>query len=268
MTKAIDRFISIQAQHFMRTCCKSLQRLGIVNFSHDMTFPKGELAMLTTDANIFRLYFKERIPAVCTDENGRTLKPGVYLRQSLMKAHPDCSILLPKILPKFKAESMLLIAENDVDCQHFYTILSLQQEAEFLQNVVNNIHYIKNFLVRYRRQAQEVILEAKRPSNRIVLPLSKHLILPNSFKQQSETNPQESSCIFHKTTKLPVHLSPQQNRCFLLLMEGKSAKQIAGVMELSPRTVEHYLERLRELLDCHSNRELLASYSHCLNQVP
>jgi DNA-binding CsgD family transcriptional regulator len=43
-------------------------------------------------------------------------------------------------------------------------------------------------------------------------------------------------------------------------MAGQSIKQIAITMNLSPRTIEHYLEKIRQMLGCRSNRELITSY--------
>jgi DNA-binding CsgD family transcriptional regulator len=48
-------------------------------------------------------------------------------------------------------------------------------------------------------------------------------------------------------------------------MQGKSAKKIALEMHLSHRTIEHYLERIRTILSCSSNKELVAYYGNQLS---
>jgi DNA-binding CsgD family transcriptional regulator len=71
--------------------------------------------------------------------------------------------------------------------------------------------------------------------------------------------------VLHKNLHMPVYLSSQQGKCLLLLVKGKSAKEIGLEMKLSHRTVEHYLEKIRRQLGCSSTRELIASYSDQLN---
>ncbi|KTC79092.1 helix-turn-helix domain-containing protein [Legionella cherrii] len=52
-------------------------------------------------------------------------------------------------------------------------------------------------------------------------------------------------------------LTKRQKECLFYLCKGMSIKQIAKVLMLSPRTVEHYLETVREKLNCHSLARLV-----------
>lgn len=70
--------------------------------------------------------------------------------------------------------------------------------------------------------------------------------------------------LIHKDSKIPIFLAKQQSVCLVLLMQGKSAKEIALAMGLSHRTVQHYVERVRYILGCSSNKELIIAYG---NQV-
>jgi DNA-binding CsgD family transcriptional regulator len=55
-------------------------------------------------------------------------------------------------------------------------------------------------------------------------------------------------------------LSLQKRKCLTLLVQGSSIKEIASILRLSRRTVEHYLEHLRVIYDCRNSRELVAKY--------
>jgi DNA-binding CsgD family transcriptional regulator len=65
--------------------------------------------------------------------------------------------------------------------------------------------------------------------------------------------------IINKNSQRPVQLSTQQRRCLMLLAEGKSTKEIAAVLQLSARTVEHYIAKIRHILGCKTSKELIAS---------
>lgn len=63
----------------------------------------------------------------------------------------------------------------------------------------------------------------------------------------------------------PTRLSPQQTMCAQYLLAGMTVKQIALQMQLSPRTVETYINALKAKLHCKNKAELLIkliAFSH------
>ncbi len=69
-----------------------------------------------------------------------------------------------------------------------------------------------------------------------------------------------------ETTRLSLNIPRQRSRCLAHLAEGKSSKEIANAMNLSSRTVDHYLGILRKEFGCRSSRELITSYNRQLTQ--
>ena len=53
------------------------------------------------------------------------------------------------------------------------------------------------------------------------------------------------------------HFSRQEARCMMHLLRGSSIKRIAQRLELSPRTVEFYLNNMKKKLDCRTKFELI-----------
>jgi DNA-binding CsgD family transcriptional regulator len=53
------------------------------------------------------------------------------------------------------------------------------------------------------------------------------------------------------------NLTERQLECLLHLVKGKSIKQIAKQLTLSPRTVEHYIETVKFKMKCESRAELI-----------
>ena len=51
-------------------------------------------------------------------------------------------------------------------------------------------------------------------------------------------------------------LSERQIQCAKLLVKGNTTKEIARVLHLSPRTIEHYLNNLKNKLGCKNRMEL------------
>lgn len=71
-----------------------------------------------------------------------------------------------------------------------------------------------------------------------------------------------SSCVrrpcskFYQTQTLEP-LSKRQIECIYYLIKGKTMKQIAKILSLSPRTIEFYISGVRKKLNCNSRAELI-----------
>ena len=60
------------------------------------------------------------------------------------------------------------------------------------------------------------------------------------------------------------YLTSREAQCLVLSLKGLTAKVIAKNMNLSPRTVESYFEKLRHKFDCHRLQELVFKLFHIL----
>ena len=60
-----------------------------------------------------------------------------------------------------------------------------------------------------------------------------------------------------QTSSNKFNLSPQQEKCFQLLLKGLRSKEIADHMQLSHRTIEHYIAAIKLKLKCKNMRELI-----------
>jgi len=55
----------------------------------------------------------------------------------------------------------------------------------------------------------------------------------------------------------PLPLTEKQENCLFLLIRGKSIKEIAKILALSPRTIESHLDAIKYKLNCNSKAEII-----------
>jgi len=63
-------------------------------------------------------------------------------------------------------------------------------------------------------------------------------------------------------------LSRRQIECLFHVLRGMTIKEIAICMRLSPRTIEHYLETVKDKLNCKSRSQLVAKVVEIVTTQP
>lgn len=61
-----------------------------------------------------------------------------------------------------------------------------------------------------------------------------------------------------------ISLTPRQNQCASYLLQGLTFKEIGQHMNISARTVEHYLDNLKLKLSCKNKTELIIKLTQLL----
>ena len=54
-----------------------------------------------------------------------------------------------------------------------------------------------------------------------------------------------------------IYFSKREAECMVYLLKGKSIKAVAKRLNLSPRTVEYYIENMKKKLDCKTKFDLI-----------
>ena len=63
--------------------------------------------------------------------------------------------------------------------------------------------------------------------------------------------------LYNSKTNSNTPIAPREIECIIYILRGKTSKQIAKILELSHRTIEFYVNRLKIKLHCHSKSELI-----------
>jgi DNA-binding CsgD family transcriptional regulator len=76
-------------------------------------------------------------------------------------------------------------------------------------------------------------------------------------------------CIYQKNELKKYKLTARQLDCLYYLVQGKTAKQIANLLQLSYRTVEHHISAIKTKYRCGSRSELIekALTMPCIKQL-
>jgi DNA-binding CsgD family transcriptional regulator len=105
----------------------------------------------------------------------------------------------------------------------------------------NSLNSMHDFLQAFKHQQRKLITD-----------MDKHRIKVPKSRQDCNLNK-----MLMNSNQRTGHLTPQELACIKGLAKGLSYKDIAKSLNLSPRTVETYLNRVRLRFDLHHKRELV-----------
>ena len=54
-----------------------------------------------------------------------------------------------------------------------------------------------------------------------------------------------------------IYFTEREAECMVYLLRGKSIRNVAGILHLSPRTVEFYVKKMKKKLECGTKFELI-----------
>ncbi len=100
----------------------------------------------------------------------------------------------------------------------------------------------------------DLLFKANKLVSDLNLLITKHLIQDPIITAKALPQPNASSL---GNNVLISQLSRRERECLALLLKGNSAKQTGRALNLSPRTIESYIEAIKRKFDCRTKLEIL-----------
>lgn len=239
--------IQLNDHHFILQSANSVQRLcepltrhfDITYFDYCKIYRDGRMSILANDPYWVKHFFSVNYPA-----GGQIKKSGVYLWPTHL---PEQAIIDARL--HFNHDNGMTVIFEHQDHIEFFDCASSKSNHKILYYYMNHFDVFKNFFTYFKERANDLIALADENS----------ISLNEKIKQQ----PFDLTCLseINKLKKgmnaLNVHLSQRQIECLIYLSKGMTARQMSEIMELSPRTVEHYLNTTKIKLGCSQRSSLL-----------
>lgn len=131
--------------------------------------------------------------------------------------------------------------------------------AHQLSHYINQLPLIKKFFAHFINETKNLIHKIEDD------PLHLTTLIDQKFHQQDFVIPNQVTQTHRlgfiekiSADKLILqNLTEREKQCLLYLSQGMSIKQVAITLQLSPRTVENYLLRLKEKFRCYRKSDLM-----------
>lgn len=206
--------------------------------------------------NYYRVYFDGRMIRFSSDKawTEHYLKknymmemgvPDAYLTKPLnyfLWLTEDCPKMLLDAALNFNTSNGISIAEKHPEYIEYFCFATTLDNTRIINNFyLNNLDVLKQYGYTFREKAQQLIQNSEKTP--IQLLSEKAWQLPS---KSHEIN-----------SPLSVLLSNRQAQCADLLLKGMTSKQIGRALDLSPRTIEGYIEDMKIKLQCQNKASLI-----------
>jgi DNA-binding CsgD family transcriptional regulator len=182
------------------------------------------------------------------------------------------NIMIKHLREKFSIDHFVLICKQFPDYVEWYTFGADISNMQITNFYVNNFADIINFVNSFKDKAKKIIKKVSlMPTSAFPLPRDDQKIFLNTAAQkilwkdpvliELGENYQPKRYEFF-INKVSVVLTRQEYKCVEGLLSGLTAKQIAKQLELSPRTVETYLDNIRTKAQVADRQQLIEFFRH------
>lgn len=236
-----DKHFFLESGPDMRDLTKPLLSLDITYFGYSRYYNDGgRLWLSNSPENIKNYYDTKSYQIGNTEAHPSSYKPQVVLWSTLPNQ---------RVFEGSKAlgidHGIFIIQPQKESCEIF-AFGTRSHNPGIINTYLTHMDFLKNFNLYFKQTAENLIKTGEK--NKIYLPYHNNP-LPDYGDNLPDLN---------QSAKLK--LSSRQLSCITHLVEGYTIREIADLQNLSPRTVESYINNVKYKLHCRNKAELIAKF--------
>ncbi len=248
--------------------CKPLIKNGITIFTYLKNFDDGSQINLSNNGLWLEHYYKYELYKTSLFE----YSPETYKSGFLLWPTESNLEVLKHGRTYFDSDNGITVIEQGIGYSEFYFFSGSTKDPWLVNFYVNNLDFLKKFILLFKEKLEGrlKILEKNRiiiPKHyralnknfeKILMPILKENIHINtalpSLKGKSNNLPPFESIPF--ANNILSTLTKRELDIASCLLKGKTAKETGRILFISPRTVEQYLENMKEKFNCKNKFQL------------
>ncbi len=233
----------------LKSICEPLELLGIKAFCYGRLFKDGTYLRLGTNKDWNQYVFQNVFSYTPTFQkviNEAEINKFHCFLWPLANYENDTLLSQLYNLNIWHGINVIENLGNSIECYGFAADRYTDNMGNFY---LNNKELLEQFIIYFRVKAKDLIDSTNKEKLCFLnSPLEDYV----SLKSENEKRIKDYINLI-KVARTPViskegkviYLSEQQNKCLLSLKEGKTTKEIAKDLNLSPRTVETYINQVK-----------------------
>lgn len=257
MADYIQHILDISIKHHatIQRLYRPLELLGIDYVAYQAIKADGTCHLAINRVDFGEFYLENKIY-----EFDPFLRHPCHSQSGLLIAdyvpHQQYNRYIRQARKSFAFDVIFTLIEKQPGLVEFFCFAAKKQNPYQLYHYLSEIklfkQYAKYFLQESNPMLQEMQLE---PTE--LLPLLGDKFNQSSFHWQADFASKKQEFLKLISTNKTPHLTQREKECLLSLAEGHTAKQTALSLNISYRTVEQFIDKLKQKFHCQHKRELI-----------
>lgn len=235
--------------------CKPLETFHIHHFTYQEHFNDGSKVSLSNKPRWIEDYYNLNLFQSSLFED----KPSTYQsRYDVWYGDYDLDVYRHGKLYYNTTHGISIVEAQSESCE-FYLFSTAAEHHQAIGYLAKNIDILYHFVAYFRERANKLLKKAR--ENKIIQPFAfrENMIISidDEIKKRDFFAQTSIKKYILKIGSHSGYLTQREFDCLNLLVKRKTAKEIAKALNLSSRTVEYYLERIKLKLNCDSRSQLI-----------
>lgn len=222
-----------------------LRKLGITYFTYSRFYHTGERLYLSTHRDVLENYLEKQYYLIGNTEG----TPQSYIAQTVMWSMLPNQKVFEDTKVQFNIGNGIFIFQPQATYCECYGLAGDRNNEKLINVYLTHLDFLKSFILNFNEKAESLI--HKTSQNKIILPYNK--VVGNFLNNDNEI-----------IDRQVFNLTERQKQCAYLLLQGKTTKEIAKQLYLSPRTIESYINNLKSKLMSTNKTTLILKLSELL----
>lgn len=223
------------SRHVKEICEPYFTQLGLDHFNYIHRNNNGSITYLCSNPHWLEHYLQKEYPKIGAFEQNETLSDYKFLLWNGLDK--DDSILTDS-REIIGVEHGIALVQKENDGFGFYNLGTKSSNPSIINKYINSIPQYEKFILAFQEKARTLMREAKK------IKFGNH-----------------SSPIITRESKLGYqtgnpHLTARELQCIDYLSLGKTAEEIAIILNISKRTVESHVQNIKQKLNCYNQFRL------------
>jgi DNA-binding CsgD family transcriptional regulator len=232
--------IFYESSAILRECIINLKKYNIQYFDYHRCYNDGGRIYLGTHAGFLKHYLDNKLYL----QGNMEAEPKLYEKQAfLWSTLPNQDIF--QCAREYDIDNGIFLVFTKANYNEYFAFAGSRKHFGLINFYLNNLDLLERFCVSFKDQARSLIKTAKK--NRIILPYHRHGLTSYNASPSDK----------FEGSYLTQELSKKQIECSHWLLTGASAKEIGLHMKISYRTVEDYIDILKQKLLVRNKSELI-----------
>lgn len=245
----LDKHIVLtHSDEVLEICQPLFDEFNFNYFDNTRTYPDGTFTSLTSDPKWFRHFFEKSYHISST-----VVPTGIHY----WCTH-QCHEAVDDAEKFFDHCHGIVICKQYDDYLEFFSFAAPKSNTSILSFYLNNMNVLEQFCCYFQEKASHLIAMANK--QRIKIPMEMKGVEQDDISDKIKLFLDRIKVRRYRFSHMQedMYITGREMQALLLVAQGKSTKEVASAMGISPRTVECYIDGAKIKLGSYSKSHLLS----------